>query len=162
MKKILYILILLLIITGCNLNNTPTSKVEHLLTKYQSLDKDIEINYLDLVNNNNISINYKEEYEKIIKKQYEKLTYEVKEEVIDGDSATVTTEIEVLDYKDIITKYNLNMTSDNYNEKLIRELKKVNKKITYTIDFSLTKDNNDKWQVDELNDEQRNKLLGIY
>lgn len=162
MKKIIYVLIIILFITGCNLGNTPTAKTEDLLIKYQSLDKSIKINYNDLINNNNISNNYKEDYANLIKNQYEKLSYEVKEEVIDGDNATVTVELEVLDYKDVFSNYNLNITSDEYNEKLVKELKKVRKKITYTVDFTLTKNGKDKWELDELTDEQKNKLLGIY
>lgn len=42
MKKILSIFIFLLLLVGCSLSNTPTSKVEDLLSKYQRLDSDIE------------------------------------------------------------------------------------------------------------------------
>ena len=41
MKKIISIFIFLLLLVGCSLSNSPTSKVEDLLTKYQTLDKDI-------------------------------------------------------------------------------------------------------------------------
>ena len=162
MKKILYILVLTILLAGCNLGNTPTAKTEDLLTRYQSLDKSIKISSNDLIKENNLSEKYIQEYEKLIKKQYENLSYEVKEEVIDGDSATVTTEIEVLDYKDILTKYNIDINTDEYHNKLIKELKKTNKKITYTIDFTLTKNDKDKWELDELTIEQKDKLLGIF
>ena len=162
MKKILYILVLIILLPGCNLGNTPTAKTEDLLTRYQSLDKSIKISSNDLIKENNLSEKYIQEYEKLIKKQYENLSYEVKEEVIDGDSATVTTKIEVLDYKDILTKYNIDINTDEYHNKLIKELKKANKKITYTIDFTLTKNDKDKWELDELTIEQKDKLLGIF
>ena len=42
MKKILSLFIFLLLLVGCSLANSPTSKVEDLLTKYQTLDKDIK------------------------------------------------------------------------------------------------------------------------
>lgn len=162
MKKILYIFTLLIFITGCNLGNTPTAKIEDLLTKYQSLNKTIEISYEDLIDRNSLSQKHITEYENIIKKQYENLSYEIKEEKIDGDTAVVTTEIEVLDYKDILSKYNINMNSNEYHNKLISELKKANKKIIYTVDFNLTKNDKDKWEIDELTNEQKNKLLGIF
>ena len=41
MKKIILVFTFLLILVGCSLSNSPTSKVEDLLTKYQTLDKDI-------------------------------------------------------------------------------------------------------------------------
>ena len=34
--------------------------------------------------------------------------------------------------------------------------------ITYTLDITLTKDEKDKWVVDDLSLENRDKLLGIY
>ena len=44
MKKIMLVLITcVVIITGCSLNNTPNSKVEELLGKYQGLDNSISI-----------------------------------------------------------------------------------------------------------------------
>ena len=111
MKKIKYILLILLL-SACSLNNTPTSKIEELLGKYQSLNKEI------IINTNDLAI----------------------------------TGIEVLNYKDII---------NNNKEDIIKELKNTKSKITYTIDFTLTK-NKDKWKIDELTREQKDKLLGIF
>ena len=42
MKKIISMFILLLLLVGCSLSNTPNSKVEELLSKYQMLDSDIK------------------------------------------------------------------------------------------------------------------------
>lgn len=50
----------------------------------------------------------KNTYSDIMKRQYEDLTYEIKDEVIDGDNATVTVEIEVYDY------YKVNQEAQNY------------------------------------------------
>ena len=49
MKKILSIFIFLLLLVGCSLSNTPTSKVEDLLNKYQRLDSDIEKFDVDII-----------------------------------------------------------------------------------------------------------------
>ena len=54
-----------LFITGCGLNNTPNSKVEELLAKYQSLDESIVITPNSLVNGNNLNDDMQNEYEKI-------------------------------------------------------------------------------------------------
>ena len=48
MKKIISIFIFLLLLVGCSLSNSPTSKVEDLLTKYQTLDKDI-VNGINII-----------------------------------------------------------------------------------------------------------------
>ena len=156
MKKIIILLILLLV--ACSLNNTPEAKVEELLSKYQLLNKNIEINYQDLINDNNLTKENIKEIEKIIKKQYQNMTYEIKEEMVDGNSATVTSQIEVYNYKKIIENNYLNK---DYKKK-IKELKKTKEKITYTINFKLTKNKNEKWKLKELTDEEKNKLLGIF
>ena len=125
MKKILLIIILLA--TACNLNNTPTSKIEELFSKYQSLNKEIKIDYKDLVGNKDISEEHQKKIEKLIKKQYQNLSYEIKEEAIDGDTATVTAEIEVLNYKDKINEY---INNNDHNKDIINELKKEKEKTT--------------------------------
>ncbi len=151
MKKIIYLFIILLV--SCSLNNTPTKRVEELLGKYQTLNKKITINYKDI--NENAKELYKKEYEEIIKKQYKNMTYEIKEEKIDGNYAEVTAEIEVLDYKEIIDN-----NKDN-EEELITKLKKAKNTIMYTLVITLTKDDKKRWEIDGLTEEQKKKLLGI-
>lgn len=165
MKKKMTVLLILfgLFITGCGLNNTPNSKVEELLAKYQSLDESIVITPNSLVNGNNLNDDMQNKYRKIIEKQYKNMTYEIKETKEDGNTATVTTEIEVTDFKSIQDKYNLsNYQEDEYNRLLLEDLKNAKEKITYTIDFQLTKDDKGNWNVNNLDSEQTNKLLGIY
>lgn len=155
-------LIIVCIITGCELNNIPTSKVEELMLNYQMLDDSIKINYEVLSNDNNIETKYQKRYENLIEKQYKNLSYEIKEEIIDGNKATVTTEIEVLNYKKIIDKYNRNKYQKNeYHEAILENLEKTKDKITYTIDFKLIKDANDNWKIMPLDKEEEEKLLGI-
>ena len=159
MKKILIIIVLLTLI-GCALNNTPTSKVEELLGKYQGLK--VEYNYQDLVQNDSIPKEIKNKYKEIIKKQYQSLTYEVKEETIDGNNATVTTEIEVLNYKEILDTYDINAINDKkIHKEIIEKLNKTKDKTVYTIDFTITKSNSN-WKLNPITEEQQRKLLGIY
>lgn len=149
-------------VTGCELSNNPTSKVEELLGKYQMLDKDVSTSYLNLSSEDDISQELQTRYEKLIKKQYQNLTYEIKEEKIDGDVATVTTEIEVLNYKRVLEKYDYgSYSSEEYHKKVLDELEKVTDKITYTIDFNVTKNSNENWVLDALGKTEAEKLLGI-
>ncbi len=163
-KKVIILFgLLLIIITGCELNNNPTSKVEELLGKYQGLDKKIEYNYLDLIEDNSISDNFIKQYNDIIKKQYRNLSYEIKDEIIDGDSATVVVEIEVLDYKSVLGKYDLSVSSNtDTHQEIIDKLKKIKNKVTYTIEFEVQKVENDNWKIEELSLDEKQKLLGIY
>ena len=96
MKKIISILLLILFITGCNLSNTPIAKTEEYLNKYQMLDKSIDTSYTNLTNNTNLTSNEQKRYEKLIKKQYRNLVYEIKEESINGTTATVPVKIKVI------------------------------------------------------------------
>lgn len=164
MKKIIltFILIISIVLTGCSIANTPTAKVESLLSDYQKLEDNIAINYSDLAIDNNLSLDLQNEYNDLIKDQYQGMSYEIKEEIIDGDTATVTTSIKVKDYKEIINKYNKNdYQKDKYHELIIDDLKDAKNMVTYTIDFTLTKDNEDNWQLDDLTNQMEEKLLGI-
>ena len=101
-KKLLLLLIPILFLVGCEMGNTPTSKIENLLMKYQKTDEDIISGINGVVDIQDMSEARKERYKEILAKQYKNLTYKIKDELIDGDNATVVVEIEVLDYKNAI------------------------------------------------------------
>ena len=163
MKKIFLIIFCFSMLVGCTLGNTPTSRVEDMLTRYQMVDDDIDTSYTNLTTDTNLGQNIRNGYEDAIKMQYKKISYEVKDETIDGDNATVTIEIEVMNYKNAINKYNkTDYEINKYHELILDEMKKTKEMITYTLDISLTKDKNDTWNIDNLNMENKNKLLGIY
>ena len=163
MKKIILTIFCFTMLVGCTLGNTPTSKVEDMLTNYQMNKDNIDISYTSLITDNILSSNLIKEYEDAIRKQYRNLSYEVKDEVIDGNSAIVTIEVEVINYKDAINKYNKeDYDTNKYHELIIKELNKTKEMVTYTLDISLSKDNNDTWQVDDLSLENKDKILGIY
>lgn len=164
MKKniVLFLLAIVIFITGCELNNNPTSKVEELLSKYQKLDDEIVINYADLANTDELTDEQIDRYKNVIESQYKSLSYEIKEEEIDGDNAIVTTQIEVINYKEVLDKYSIdNYDIDEYYDLVLDDLEKAKDKVTYTIDFEVIKEN-DEWVINNLNNEQRQKLLGIY
>jgi len=181
MKKIFCLLAAILFLTGCSctnvaMMNTPTKKVEMFLSNYQTLDEDV-LKQLDEVVNREDTFDetQKETYRDIMKKHYQDLTYEVKDEVINGDTATVTVEVEVTDYSKIMSEADAYRTENEsefldeageYDESLfvdyrLEKLKDAKEKVKYTIDFTLTKIN-DEWELDSLTDEQENKLHGLY
>ena len=86
----------------------------------------------------------------------------MKEEIIDGNTATITTSIKVKDFKKIINNYNKNeYTTEEYHNLIIDDLKDAKDKVTYTIDFTLIKDSEGNWNIDDLTNEMKEKLLGI-
>lgn len=166
MKKLLFLVSSFLLLTGCGtskLLNTPTKKVEMFFGKYQSLDQDV-IDQLNDVSENEMIFNddQKEEYINLMKKHYKEIKYDVKDETIDGDTATVTVEIEVRDYskimndadqylkdilKNFIKKVLRNMMNPYLSDYRLEKLKDATDKVKYTIDLSLTKIE-DEWVID--------------
>lgn len=179
MKKLLSILGIVLLLAGCsltNMNNTPTKKVEEYLNNYQTLTPNV-LNSLDALVDNETEFNENQRttYKDILKKHYQDLVYKIKEETINGDKATVETEIEVNDYtKALKSAENYKTTNESeffdsngvfdsskfYDYKLDL-LKKNNERVKYTIYFSLTKVD-DKWVLDNLTNSEQEKILGIY
>lgn len=175
MKKILVIIVgVLLFATGCMSSNTPTSKVEALLSKYNSNDESIVTELNDYLNSFELDGETEEKYKKVYLKQFSDLTYEIKEEEIDGDYAEVTAQISVYDYYKSETESNKYLTEhkeefykDNVYDKSLFEtykleqLDKVTDRVEYTIEFELSKID-DEWQINPLTDEQLQKIHGIY
>lgn len=168
MKKIISVFIFLLLLVGCSLSNTPTSQVEDLLSKYQKLDNDIKAGIDDVLEGEALTSEQKDRYRKLIEKQYKNLTYEVKDEKTDGNIATITTEIEVLDYKKIVNETNNSYqgrddyTVEDYNNAKLDALEKAKDKVTYTIDFIVIKDDNGNWKLSSLDNETIKKIQGMY
>lgn len=145
--------------------NTPTSKVEALFNKYQTLDKDIATGIEDVLNEQNLSEAHKERYRDILEKQYKNLTYQIKEETIDGETATVTTQIEVTDFKNAITDLYFDSaiyTKETYDEEKLNRLEQATNKITYTLELKLTKKSDDEWELNALTNEDIKKIQGMY
>lgn len=168
MKKIISLFMFLLLLVGCSLSNTPTSKVEELLSKYQMLDNNIKLGIDDILEEETLTTEQRNRYKSIIEKQYKNLAYEIKNEAIDGDVATITTEIEVLDYKKGVNEVNSNYqgrddyTVEEYNNTKLDTLEKTKEKVTYTIDFKVIKDQDGNWKLMSLDNETIKKIQGMY
>lgn len=171
MKKIIYVVFSLFALVGCGMmNNTPTKKVEALLNKYQTNDNDV-ISDLDnvLLMDSNFTDDERNDYKEFMKKHYQDMTYKIKNESIDGDSATVEAEITVRNYANTVNEandYRLNNSSEfddtnTFASYRLKELKKVKDTEKYTIIFTLTK-TDDEWQINPLSIDDENKLNGLY
>ena len=179
MKKLLSILGIALILTGCsltNMDNTPTKKVEAYLNKYQTLDSNV-LSSLDAIVDTETTFtdDQKTTYRDVLKKHYQDLVYKIKEETINGDRATVETEIEVNDYTKALksaetyrkTNESQFLDSNNvfdetkFKEYKLNLLKSNKERVKYTIYFSLTKIDGE-WILDDLTNTEQEKILGIY
>ena len=168
MKKLVLLLSLFLI--GCSdLSNTPTKKTEEFLKKYQTLDSSVISDLNNVVNESDLNETQRSMYIDIMKKHYQNLSYEIKDETIDGDSATVDAEITVRSYADVVNEandYRLNHADEFDSENTfasyrLDRLKEVTDTETYTITFHLTKDN-EEWKIDDLSDDDLRKISGLY
>ena len=174
MKKIFSLLVLLILLSGCSMGkdmlNTPTKKVEEYLDSYQKLDDNV-LNDLDtLIEDTDYTVEQRARYREIMKKHYSNLSYEIKDEAIDGDNATVDVEIEVTDYSSIMSeeideKKYLDEKGEydpsKYFDYQLSRLEKADEKVKYTITFNLTKEN-DNWVIDNLDNKSMEKIHGIY
>ncbi len=177
-KNILLIFLLgLVLVTGCdNLMNTPTKKVENLLSKYQKNDE-VVINQLGdtLLSDTVLSVSQKDKYKELMERQYKNLMYTVKNEAIDGKTAVVEVEIEVYDYnKAIVNSENYllanqgefqdetgNVDTTKYNDYKLNAISDMKDRVTYTINFTLSKVD-EEWIVDDLTEAERMKIHGLY
>lgn len=177
MKKILTLLLLLILVTGCTdgMMNTPTKRVEEFLGKYQTMDTEVMNQLNDVISRNeSFSEDAKEEYKNLMKKQYQNLMYKIKDETEDGNDATVEVEIEVFDYGKAMNRADEYLKENNkeflnngeldtkkFMDYKIKQMKETKEKVTYTLTFSLTK-NDKKWVLDDVNEVMRQKIHGTY
>ncbi|MEI3499242.1 MAG: hypothetical protein V8Q71_01850 [Bacilli bacterium] len=181
MKKIAlaFSMLMIILMSGCGektVLNTPTKKVEAFFANYQTLDDNVLAQLDETIDKDDtLTDEQKDEYRELMKKHYKNLKYDVKDEVIDGDKATVTVEIEVTDYTKVMSdadKY-LEENKDTFNDEegkydktlftkyRLDKLKEAKDTVKYTLDMTLTKVD-DEWQLDDLSDIDEKKIHGMY
>lgn len=178
MKKFVIMLFISFLLVGCGdkMMNTPTKKVEMFFANYQSLDDSVVKQLNDVANEEELfNSTQRKEYIDLMKKHYQDLKYEIKDEIVDGDTATVTVEIEVKDYSKALKdaenylnehKEEFNNDKNEYDESLftsyrLEQLKKSTDKVKYTLNIYLTKVDNE-WKMDDLSETDRMKINGMY
>lgn len=159
MKKIflsIIAIISMLLITGCGNDSmeTPTARVEAFLSKYQKMDSEV-LAQLDNIIAEDSSMNddQKKEYRTLLEKQYQNLSYKIKDETITEDTATVDVEIEVFDYATSIQK------SRNYYKEHQDEFMKT--KETIGEENILDNDGNDTTKDTEDSDDSSKETDGL-
>jgi hypothetical protein len=178
MKKKIFGLILLLsgfILIGCGEEMTPMQAVDDYLQRYITLDDSIMEQLDEFVNNEDLTDDQKKIYRDILKKQYGSLTYTLKNEKIDGDTAYVKADIKVIDlYK--VQKKSLEYYEthkDEFNDDSgaydvgkylsykLSQMKNATDTRNYEIEFKVVKEDGD-WDVSQLSNDDLKKIHGIY
>ena len=156
---------ILALLIGCTMGNTPTATVENLFMKYQRFDDDIERSVNKILDEQNMTTENRDRYYKLLEKQYRNLTYEIKDEKIDDNKAIVIVEIEVIDYKKYINDltFDSNLyTKDSFDNEKLNRLENADEKVIYTLELTLTKDEDNMWKLDALTNEETKKIQGMY
>ncbi len=178
MKKILIVFALLFLTFGCSLNlmdSSPKESVREFLDKYNNNDSDILDELDTFVEGYDFTDSQKDTYKEILKKQYKDLKYDIQDEKIDGNTATVTAKITVYDFykaeqnadlymqdsSDEFTDENKELDESKFNDYKLEQMKNTSDTIDYDITFNLTKKDN-KWIVDQLSTSDLEKIHGVY
>ena len=180
MKKLflsLSILIGSLALVGCAWTRaTAKDAVKNFLDQYKNLSSTVLTDLEDVIEGESFTDSQKEVYRDVLKKQYSDLKYEITNEEYDGDTAKVETKITVYDlYKaqnDATNYLNDNQaefTGDDgayddtkFIDYKLEQMKKMKDTVEYNITFNCVKDEDDKWQVQELSTDDLEKIHGIY
>lgn len=174
MKKLLLVLLVMIILTGCG-GNTAKGAVDGYLKKYRNLDSEVLLDLERVVEKENLSDKEEDKYRDVLKKQYKDLSYEILEEEYNDDISYITVKISVYDlYKaqNDASVYLSNNPEEFYNENgeydvnkyldyKLDKMKDMTDRIEYTIEFTVTKEE-DKYKVEQPNEETLEKIHGIY
>ena len=172
--KLVILSICIAFLSGCILLMGPSEKVDAMLSKYVNCDKTIIDELDDRLNEQELNSEEKERYKNIIKKEYSQMKYEIKEEKIENDFATVTVDIKVIDLYGASLKaldYLYSNPSKFYTDGVYDSHKFIDYKLNvmehyeetkdYTIDIALSR-HNDIWYIEELSEDALLKIHGIY
>ncbi len=177
-KTILVVICALLLFTGCSCalnDNKPEEAVETFFEKYRAKDDNIMTQLKETIENEDLTDNSKEKYQELMEKQYDQFAYVIKDTKEEDNSAIVTVELTVLNYRSAIleaeeelknnpSKFNDDegkFSEEKYMDYKIEKMSKVNDTTTHTIDLSLTKENG-MWTVEQLSSDDISKLHGLY
>ena len=176
MKKILAMLFACLLLVGCScVKESASDAVKDYLNQYRNLNDTVMVDLAALVDSEDLNDDQKEVYNEILKKQYQDLTYEVKNEEYDGDKAEVEVTITVYDlYKaqtDASTYLSNNLSEFNdengvydnekYLDYKLEQMKNTTDTVEYTIEFNVVKEDDD-WVVVQPDTDDLEKIHGIY
>lgn len=177
MKRLVVCILFLLslfALGGCSGSMTPTAAVTEYLDKYVTLDSSIVSQLNDFVDTEDLTDDQKVLYKEVLRRQYSSLSYEVLNEEIDDDNATVLVKITVYNLtkvqKDATEYLNNNpdefKTDGEYDRSLFIDYKlNKMKETTDTVDYELSIDvvkEDGLWQVSQLSQDNLNKIHGIY
>lgn len=174
MKKILSLILLLLLITGCG-GNTARGAVESYLKKYRNLSSEVLVDLENIINKENLTNNQQEKYREVLKKQYKDLTFEITNEEYDDEVSYVTAKVTVYDLYTSQNDASLYLTNnkDKFNDEngvydankfidyKLDKMKDTTDRVVYEVVFTVIKED-DEYVVKQPTEADLQKIHGIY
>jgi len=175
MKKIIIFLTCIFLVVGCACSNDKaTDAVKDYLNDYKGLSANVLKDIDKLIEKENVNDKNKDAYRDTLKRQYRDLMYTIENEDYDGDTAKVTVKVTVYDlYKaqknsnDYLNAHQDEFLTDGvydatkYIEYKLKQMNEMNDTISYNVVFKVKKNNN-KWEVEQPDDETLEKIHGVY
>jgi hypothetical protein len=174
MKKIIVLMVMFFLVTGCS-KNDPTNSLKEYLNNYQNYNIMVASMVNKYLKDHELTSNYLNEYQEIYEREYRSLTYEILGEEYNNNTVIIPTLINVYNLGDTEREVNLNYLNNpqdfqnndqslNYNKYMQYKLDKMlntQTKIKYLINFKLILKNN-KWIITELSPSDLAKINGNY
>lgn len=176
MKKLI-LPILVIFLSACSLNqvSTPKQKVISFLDKYKTEHTNVMEQLEEIIDTSFNKDDYKTRYKELMTNQYKNLSYKITDEKIEDNTAVVEAEVKVVDYGSAIAdadrylqenpdefKKDDKVDEDKFQDYKLKQMEKVSDTTKYKIEFTLTKNNDNEWEIDPLSDTDLEKLHGIY
>ena len=173
--KRLFLLMSIFLLCSCGMKLSAKDEAIRYLNKYKYLDAEIMKELDENVDNEDFTDEQKKQYKDILTKQYSDMRFDVVNEEYDDDQAIITVKVVVYDLYKVQEDANdyLNshqdefMTDGEYDKNLflnykLDKMEEQKDTIDYEINIELEKDDKGNWVVQQLSDEDLEKLHGIY
>lgn len=175
MKKFIAVIVTVLLLSACGLSSSPSGKVKAFLNGYVTLKDDVKADLDTKVASENLSEEAQNIYNDVLTRQYKNMKYEIKDEKIDGDKATVKVKLTVYDLykidKDTVNYMNNNPAEFNdengvysenkFNIYRLNQMLNTNETVNYEIDFYLNNKDGE-WIIESPDRVVLEKIHGLY
>ena len=161
MKKYLVFFLCIFCLVGCTNKSSKEAVIEYL-EKYRNFTAEIEESLMKDLESVNWTKEQKEKYILLMKKQFVNLKYKIKEEIYNGEKATVLVDITVYNYhnskREALKEQD---ESQNYIDKVLEKMNNETHTIKYTLVFK-TNYKEGVWVLEQPSEETLKKIEGIY
>ncbi len=170
---ILFLVLVFVIFSKVRKNNSPGELTDAYMMRYLKGDSEL-VSQIDYPFSDHLNASQKKIYQGLMKKQYEKMTYDITREDVHDTDAVVVVSFSVYDLKSAMEK--ANQYIEAYPDKFqkngafdslkaidykLEVLKNYRERVNYSIEFAYSKQNK-QWVFMDLSSTDLEKLDGVY